>query len=156
MAQIDDLLDALHGTKVFRKIDLKSDYHQIRLKAEDVHKIAFWSRFGHYQFLVMPFGLINAPATFVTLMNDTLRRYIGKFVVHFIDDILLYSKNIIEHAEHLRELFTVLRKAILYEIYALKAWRHYLYGSKFYVDSNHDIWNIFVNSLTWMASKLGG
>ena len=100
--------------KIFSKRDLKSSYHQIRIRAEDVHKIAFRSRFGHYEFSVMTFGLTNAPAMFVMLVNDILCPFIEKFIVHFIDNILVYSKSIAEHREHLREVFTALRRAILF------------------------------------------
>ena len=94
MAQIDDLLYALHGAKMFSKIDLKSGHHQIRVKAADVHNTSFRSRLGHYEFLVMPFGLTNAQATFVMHMNYLLHMYIGNFIIHFIGNILVYNKRV--------------------------------------------------------------
>ena len=109
MPRIDDLLDALERATVFSKIDLKSGYHQIRVRDEDVYKIAFHTRFGQYEYLVMPFGLTNAPATFMMLMNDILRPFMGQFVVDFIDDVLVYSKNIIDHEVHLHFVFQALR-----------------------------------------------
>ena len=97
LPRIDELFDQLQGAKYFTKIDLRSGYHQICIRAEDVPKTAFRTRLGHFEFLVMPFGLTNAPATFMTQMDSTLRPYLGKFVVVFLDDILVYSRSKEEH-----------------------------------------------------------
>ena len=109
MPCIDELFDQLQGAKYFTKIDLRSGYHQIRIRAEDVPKTAFRTRLGHFEFLVMPFGLTNAPATFMTQMDSTFRPNLGKFVVVFLDDILVYSRSEEEHWEHLRKVFDLLR-----------------------------------------------
>ena len=114
LPRIEDLFDQLHGAAVFSKIDLRTGYHQLRIKRDDIPKTAFRTRYGHYEFTVMPFGLTNAPAAFMDLMNRVFRPYIDKFVVVFIDDILVYSKNQKEHEEHLRIVLETLREQKMY------------------------------------------
>ena len=102
LPRIDDLMDQLVGAHVFSKIDLRSGYHQIKVKDEDMQKTAFRTRYGHYEYLVMPFGVTNAPGVFMEYMNRIFHAYLDRFVVVFIDDILIYSKSKEEHAEHLK------------------------------------------------------
>jgi len=110
LPRIDDLLDQLKATMVFSKIDLRSGYHQILVKSEDVQKTAFRSRYDHYEYVVMSFGVTNAPAIFMDYMNRIFRPWLDKFVVVFIDDILIYSRNREEHADHLRVVLEILRE----------------------------------------------
>ncbi|KAL0551253.1 hypothetical protein IC582_010339 [Cucumis melo] len=114
LPRIDDLFDQLQGATVFSKIDLRSGYHQLRIKDGDVSKTAFRSRYGHYEFIVMSFGLTNAPAVFMDLMNRVFREFLDTFVIVFIDDILIYSKTEAEHEEHLRIVLQTLRDNKLY------------------------------------------
>ncbi|KAK2409545.1 hypothetical protein QL285_044961 [Trifolium repens] len=114
LPRIDDLMDQLVGACVFSKIDLRSGYHQISVKAEDIPKTAFRTRYGHYEYSVMPFGVTNAPGVFMEYMNRIFHSYLDKFVVVFIDDILVYSKTEEEHAEHLRIVLKTLRENKLY------------------------------------------
>ena len=102
LPRINDLFDQLAGATIFSKIDLRSGYHQLKIKREDVPKTAFRTRYGHYKFLVLPFGLTDAPAYFMDLMNHVFHTSLDKFVVVFIDDILVYSKTREDHIEHLR------------------------------------------------------
>ncbi|GJS32937.1 putative reverse transcriptase domain-containing protein [Tanacetum coccineum] len=114
LPRIDDLFDQLQGSSVYSKIDLRSGYHQLRVREKDIPITAFRTRYGHYEFQVMPFGLTNAPAVFMDLMNRVCRPFLDKFVIVFIDDILIYSKNKEEHKEHLRIILELLQKEKLY------------------------------------------
>ena len=109
LPHIDYLFDQLRGAMVFSKIDLRFGYHQVRIKDEDVFKIVFRNQYGHYEFVVMPFGLTNAPVVFMCLMNNVVHKYLDKFVVVFIDDILIYSKTEEEYKEHLKIVLQELR-----------------------------------------------
>jgi len=114
LPRIDDLMDQLVGAHVFSKIDLRSGYHQIKVKDEDMQKTAFRTRYGHYEYTVMPFGVTNAPGVFMEYMNRIFHTYLDRFVVVFIDDILIYSKTEEEHAEHLRIVLQVLKEKKLF------------------------------------------
>ena len=109
LLRIEDLFDQLKGAGIFSKIDLRSGYYQLRVKDVDVPKIAFRTRYGHYEFLVIPFGLTNAPTTFMDLMNRVFRPYLDQFFVVFIDDILVYSKDEQEHEQYLKIVLQTLR-----------------------------------------------
>ncbi|GJU11279.1 putative nucleotidyltransferase, ribonuclease H [Tanacetum coccineum] len=114
LPRIDDLFDQLQGSSVYSKIDLRSGYHQLRIKEEDIPITAFRTRYGHFEFQVMSFGLTNAPAVFMDLMNRVCKPYLDKFVIVFIDDILIYSKDKEEHGEHLKIILELLKKEQLY------------------------------------------
>ncbi|GJT87799.1 putative reverse transcriptase domain-containing protein [Tanacetum coccineum] len=195
LPRIDDLFDQLQGSSVYSKIDMRSGYHQLRVREEDILKTAFRTRYGHYEFQVMPFGLTNPPSVFMDLMNRVCKPCLDKFVIVFIDDILIYSKNKKEHEEHLKAILELLKKedapilallegskdfiaycdalikgfgdvlmqiekVIAYAsrrlkiheknytthdleleavVFALKIWRHYLYGTKCMVFTDHKI-----------------
>ncbi|GJV07555.1 putative reverse transcriptase domain-containing protein [Tanacetum coccineum] len=114
LPRIDDLFDQLQGSRFFSKIDLRSGYHQLRVHEDDIPKTAFRTRYGHFEFTVMPFGLTNAPAIFMDLMNRVCKPYLDKFVIVFIDDILIYSKTKEDHEVHLGLVLELLRKEKLY------------------------------------------
>jgi hypothetical protein len=114
LRRIEDLFNQLGRASVFSKIDLKSGYHQLRIRPSDIPKTAFITKYGLYEFMVMSFGLTNAPAYFMYLMNNVFMEYLDKFVVVFIDDILIYSQNKQEHEEHLRKVLQRLRDCQLY------------------------------------------
>ncbi|GKE70993.1 putative reverse transcriptase domain-containing protein [Tanacetum coccineum] len=114
LPRIDDLFDQLQGSRVYSKIDLRSGYHQLRFQEEDIPKTAFRTCYGHYKFQVMPFGLTNALALFMDLINWVCKPHLDKFMIVFIDDILMYSKSEEEHAEHLKLILELLKKKELY------------------------------------------
>ena len=114
LPKVDELMDRLHGARYFTKIDLYSGYHQIRVRETDIEKTAFVSRYGSFEYLVMPFGLCNAPATFQRIMNTILRDGLDKFVLVFLDDILVYSWTKEEHVQHLRSILSRLRSEKFY------------------------------------------
>lgn len=110
LPRIDDLMDQLHGAKIFSKIDMASGFHQIRMAEADCHKSAFRTRFGHYEFTVLPMGMTSAPATFQRLMNDIFMPYLDKFVIIYLDDLCIYSKTPEEHIKHLEIVLGLLRE----------------------------------------------
>lgn len=114
MPLIDEILDELVGTKYFAKLDMRAGYHQVRMKLEDEHKTAFKTHHGHFQFRVMPFGLTNALATFQCLMNDVLSPFLRKFVLVFLDDILIYSPSLDTHIDHIKQVLLKLREHNLF------------------------------------------
>nr|GEZ92780.1 putative reverse transcriptase domain-containing protein [Tanacetum cinerariifolium] len=114
LPRINDLFDQLQGSSVYSKIHLRSGYHQLRVREEDIPKTAFRTRYRHYEFQVMPFGLTNTPAVFMDLMNQVCKPYLDKFMIVFIDDMLIYSKDEKEHKEHLKAILELLKKEELY------------------------------------------
>ncbi|GKE52026.1 putative reverse transcriptase domain-containing protein [Tanacetum coccineum] len=142
--QIDDLFDQLQGSQFFSKIDLRSRYHQMRVHEDDIPKTVFRTRYGHFEFTVMPFGLTNAPAVFIDLMNRVCRPYLDKFVIVFIDDILIYSKTQEEYVEHLRLVLELLEKEKLYAKFSkCELWLrevqflgHVINGNEIHVDTS--------------------
>ncbi|GKD70156.1 putative reverse transcriptase domain-containing protein, partial [Tanacetum coccineum] len=114
LPRIDDLFDQLQRSSVYSRIDLRSGYHQLRVRDEDIPKTAFRTRYGHYEFQVMSFGLTNAPAVFIDLMNRVCKSYLDKFVIVSIDDILIHLKSKQEHEEHLKLILELLKKDQLY------------------------------------------
>ena len=114
LPRIDDLFDQLRRARVYSKIDLRTGYHQLRVREADIPKTAFRTRYGHFEFTVIPFRLTKAPAAFIGLMNRVFQPYLDQFVVVFVDDILIYSQSEVEHEDHLRIVLQFLRDHQLY------------------------------------------
>jgi len=114
MPLIEEIIEELAGSSYFTKLDMKSGYHQVRMKQEDEYKTAFKTHHGHYQFKVMPFGLTNAPATFQCIMNEVLAPFLRKFVMVFLDDILIYNPDLDSHLAHLEQVLETLKTNQLY------------------------------------------
>jgi hypothetical protein len=114
LRRIDDLFDQLKGARIFSKIDLRSNYYQVRIKEEEIKKKTFKTKYGHYKFTIVPFGLSNTPTIFMCLMNKVFREYLDKFVIVLLDAIIVYSKSKEEHEQHLRMEMQVLREHKLY------------------------------------------
>jgi hypothetical protein len=133
LPRIDDLFDQMKGTMVFSKINLRLGYHQLWIKEDDIPKTAFKMRFGHYEFIVLLVGLTNAPGVFMSLMNEVFREYLDKFVQLFIDDILIYSRTMEEHGEHLRLVLQCLQENKLYGK---------LSKCSFYQSNIHYLWHV--------------
>ncbi|CAF1640944.1 unnamed protein product, partial [Didymodactylos carnosus] len=114
LPRIDEMLDQLNGAKIFSRLDLRSGYHQIRVRDDDIEKTAFRTRYGHFEFTVLPFGLTNAPPTFMRLMNSIFHEYLDVFVIIYLDDILIYSKNEEDHLKHIKIVLDLLRKHQLF------------------------------------------
>ncbi|KAH0675965.1 hypothetical protein KY285_023766 [Solanum tuberosum] len=176
LSKINDLFDQLHGVTCFSKIDLRLGYHQLRVRECDIPKTTFRTCYGHYEFLVMSFGLINAPATFMNLINRVFKPYLDMFVIMFIDAILIYSRNEEDYASHLRIILKIPKDRELYAefsksyaskqlkvheknyqthdlelaaiVFALKIWRHYLYGVYVDVFTDHKSLQLSMGSTT--------
>nr|GFC02970.1 putative reverse transcriptase domain-containing protein [Tanacetum cinerariifolium] len=114
LSRMEDLFDQIQGSSVYSKIDLRSGYHQLRIREEDIPITAFWTRYGHFEFQVMLFGVTNALAVFMDLMNRVCKSYLDKFVIVFIDDILIYSMSKEDHEEHLKTILELLKNEKLY------------------------------------------
>jgi hypothetical protein len=117
LPRIEDLFDQMRGARVFSKIDLRSGYHQMKIRPSNIPKMTFFTRYELYEFTIMLFGLTNAPSYFMNLMNKVFMKYLDKFVVVFIDEILVYSNDDGEHEEHLRLVFQKLRDNQIYAKY---------------------------------------
>ncbi|CAI5485184.1 unnamed protein product [Closterium sp. Yama58-4] len=114
LPQVEELFEQLGEAKIFSKLDLRSGYHQVRVAEEDIEKTAFRTRYGHFEFLVLSFGLTNAPATFICLTHNIFRDFLDRFVIVFVDDILIFSKSLRQHSEHLRQVLMKLREHRLF------------------------------------------
>ncbi|GJT17309.1 putative reverse transcriptase domain-containing protein [Tanacetum coccineum] len=156
LPRIDDLFDQLQGLSMYSKIDLRSGYHQLHIKEKDIPITAFRTRYGHFEFQVRLFGFTNAPAVFMDLMNRVCKSYLDKFVIVFIDDILVYSKDEEEHGKHLNIILELLKKERLLwsrvdakregaVVFALRLWRHYLYGMKYVVFTDNESLQYILN-----------
>ncbi|GJW76263.1 putative reverse transcriptase domain-containing protein [Tanacetum coccineum] len=155
LPRIDDLFDQLQGSSVYSKIDLRSGYHQLRVRDEDIPKTAFRTRYRHYEFQVMPFGLTNAPAVFMDLMNRVCKPYLDKFMIVFIDDILIYSRNKEEHANHLRIILELLKKEKLYAKFSkCDFWIHIVQFLGHLIDRLVGYYRRFIEGFSKIAKSL--
>ncbi|WRX12316.1 Reverse transcriptase domain - like 10 [Theobroma cacao] len=162
LPRIDDPFDQLQGATVFSKVDMRFGYHQLRIKEQDVPKTTFKTRYGHYKFLVMPFGLTNTVAAFMDLMSRVFHPYLDKFVIVFIDDILVYSRDNDEHATHLRIVLQTLRERQLYAKFSkCEFWLqevvflgHVVSGARIYVDPKKiEGFSLIAAPLTYLTRK---